>query len=279
MLYKICKTIYTCIKHYLYDFAYCRIKNFIYINCGTKKYTFDKSKHSDNFLSITSNNIKHDTKINKIVYCFWTGDNKLTDNRKKSLQKMKETIGVKIELVTKENLNRYIVPNYPLHPYFEYLSCVHKSDYLRCYFMHHHGGGYSDIKIPKHNWNAAFKQLTQSQAFILGYPEVRGYDSSAYTGELDKDLKKYWRALIGNCAYIARPYTPFTADWYAELHRRMDLYAPLLKKYPGNIYGDNKGYPIPWTGILGDIFHPLCFKYNSNILKSKELTLIFHGHR
>ena len=71
---------------------------------------------------------------------------------------------------------------------------------------------------------------------------------------------------MGNGAYIFRPQTPFTSEWYAELNRRLDFYAEDLKKFPGNIMGDNEGYPIPWTGILGTIFHPLCLKYSDKLM-------------
>lgn len=60
--------------------------------------------------------------------------------------------GVEVKLITPKNLNNYLLPDFPLHPAYDYLSLVHKSDYLRCYFMHFHGGGYSDIKPNYKNW-------------------------------------------------------------------------------------------------------------------------------
>ena len=49
--------------------------------------------------------------------------------------------------MNRENLSSWIAEKSPLHPAYNYLSSVHKADYLRCYLMHHHGGAYSDIKV------------------------------------------------------------------------------------------------------------------------------------
>jgi hypothetical protein len=94
-------------------------------------------------------------KVNKIIYCFWTGDNQLTPNRINGLKTMKENLNVDIKLIDKNNLNDYIIPEHPLHDGYKYLSLNHKSDYLRCYFMNFYGGGYSDIKpfSKENNWS------------------------------------------------------------------------------------------------------------------------------
>ena len=70
----------------------------------------------------------------------------MSDKRKKCLDSIKQNIGVKVILITPNNLDKYILKDYPLHKSYKYLSEVHKSDYLRTYFMHHYGGGYTDIK-------------------------------------------------------------------------------------------------------------------------------------
>ena len=95
----------------------------------------------------------------------------MSNNRRRGITSLQAVAGVPVVLVTPENLPQFIQPNAPLHPAFEYLSLVHKSDYLRCYFMHHLGGGYSDIKPCRHNWLASFEQLEASPAYAIGYPE------------------------------------------------------------------------------------------------------------
>ena len=68
------------------------------------------------------------------LYCFWTGTNPLTKNRKTNLKTLKNT-GFNVILVTPNNLDNYILNDYPLHRGYQYLSEVIKSDYLLCYFM------------------------------------------------------------------------------------------------------------------------------------------------
>ena len=62
--------------------------------------------------------------------------------------------GVDLVLVTPDNLGEWLVDDSPLHPAYEDLSLIHRSDYLRGYLMHHHGGGYIDIKQPLGSWVA-----------------------------------------------------------------------------------------------------------------------------
>ena len=213
------------------------------------------------------------------IYAFWTGHNPMSNNRRRGITSLQAVAGVPVVLVTPENLPQFIQPNAPLHPAFEYLSLVHKSDYLRCYFMHHLGGGYSDIKPCRHNWLASFEQLEASPAYAIGYPERKQDGLAQVDGVIQQDMNQYYSQIIGNCAYICRPDTPFTRAWYRELHRRMDFYADELKLHPGNTMGDNEGYPIPWTHILGDIFHPLNLKYMDKILKDSRLQPVCTDYR
>lgn len=243
-------------------------------------YTYKNNKYPDSFLSKFPK--KDTTELEdfpKIIYCFWTGTNKMSENRKAHFLAMEPTSKVEIKLITPDNLTNYIIPEFPLHPAFNYLSLVHKSDYLRCYFMHHYGGGYSDIKSAKHDWNNAFTSLTQSNKWAIGYREIKKKHVASVEGKVGKDIRTNYKRMIGNCAYIFRPHTPFTTEWYNELHRLMDLFAEDLKRFPGNTLGDNKGYPIPWTGILGNIFHPLCLKYSDKLVYTETLRPVTKDYR
>lgn len=195
----------------------------------------------------------------------------MSENRTAHYLQMQSISQVEIKLITPDNLTDYILPEFPPHPAFNNLSLVHKSDYLRCYFMHHYGGGYSDIKSPTNDWNEIFTALQQSKKWAIGYPEVKKKHVAKVEGKVGKGLRNNYKLLIGNCAYIFRPHTHFTTEWYNELHRLMDLYEKDLKQFPGNVMGDNEGYPIPWTGILGNLFHPLCLKYSDKLIYSKKL--------
>jgi hypothetical protein len=84
--------------------------------------------------------------VSNNIYCFWTGDNEMSQNRLDGLHNLQTVSECEVILVTPQNLNQYILPDAPLHPGYKYLSETHKADYLRTYFMHFYGGGYSDIK-------------------------------------------------------------------------------------------------------------------------------------
>ncbi len=214
------------------------------------------------------------------VYCFWTGDNELTPNRKRSLAEMERMLEVPVELITPQTLPRYIKPGFPLHPAYEYLSLVHRSDYLRCYFMHHHGGGYSDIKRPLGSWRSAFERLnSDSSRWLAGYPEIGANGVPNMPGRIGKDVKRNWSLLTGNGAYICKPLSPLTYEWHSEQNRRLDKYLEALKAAPGNILGDNPGYPIAWSEILAQIFHPVCLKYHERVMFSPDLLVEFTDYR
>ena len=106
------------------------------------------------------------------IYCFWTGSNEMSENRRRSLDSMEEITGCKVLCIYKDDIKKYIIPEHPLHEAYEYLSETHKADYLRTYFMHFYGGGYSDIKRSSGSWLKAFDDLENSDKWINGYSEI-----------------------------------------------------------------------------------------------------------
>lgn len=200
------------------------------------------------------------------VYCFWTDNNMMSDNRKLCLDSIYKNIGVNVILITPKNLNKYILESHPLHPGYKYLSSVHKSDYLRTYFMHHYGGGYTDIKMTNTNWTPYFNKLYNTLFLCLGYPEVKGGSSTNIN-------HKY---LIGNCAYIFKPNTVITNAWYSNMIKTMDNKYLELKQYPANNPRDYLGsiltnntiskYPLRWAELLCDNMHPVIYKYKKYVL-------------
>lgn len=133
------------------------------------KYIYRSDRYEDTFLINNSPcNSFQPLPVEEVVYCFWTGNNAMSEIRSNCFQTMLNTVGVPVKLITPQNLNEYILNDYPLHPAFENLSLVHKSDYLRCYFMHHYGGGYADIKRQDHSWSASFREFNSSAAWVMG---------------------------------------------------------------------------------------------------------------
>ena len=262
------------------------IKNNVYFIISLLfPYNYINKKYSQEFMKKKQKSsppkIIH-TKINKIIYMFWTGTNEITPNRMQGIDSLKKNAEIPVRIITPKNLCKYILPDDPLPSAYEKLSLNHRSDYLRAYFMYHYGGGYADIKRYAHSWKEAFNELDDSDAYVLGYPEVN-YCGAANIKEdkiLAKDLEIYWRLLIGNGAFICRPHTPFTEEWYSETKRRLLLYSDQLSKHPAKgIFGENKDYPLPWTYLQGEVFHPLCLKYNNKILRNKKIKPSFVNYR
>ena len=211
------------------------------------------------------------------VYCFWTGTNELNENRIHCLNQLYHTCGFNLFLVDPSNLHHFILPDHPLHPAYEYLSQTHKADYLRTYFMHFHGGGYSDIKETTGSWVDACTELVKNEdKWICGYPEIS--NGVAYEPVSDK-----WYELIGNCAYICKPQTKLTFEWYSEMLALLDTKLERLRLFPathpqqeGNSSPDYNGYPIEWNEMLGRIFHKVAYKYKEHLLNHLPICVFTH---
>jgi hypothetical protein len=202
------------------------------------------------------------------IVCFWTGDNPMSSYRQSALRNLIETSEANILLVTKDNLSDFILDTNPLHPAYTYLSNVHKSDYLRTYFMHFYGGGYSDVKGTHGSWKACFERMndpSNSDTYICGYPEIEG-------GVAAREYANYWNELIGNGCYICKPNTPLTKEWYENMIALLDTKLENLKQHPATDFRDCKelgnGYPIEWNEMLGRIFHKVCYKYRKHLDRS-----------
>lgn len=223
------------------------------------------------------------------LYLFWTGDNPLSDHYERSLESMTNT-GLEPVLITGRNLHD-VVPKDRLHPAYPYLNLAHRADYLRCYVMKHHGGAYSDLKYPPTSWIPAFDALeSDPDAWASGYRETspRGvadlYMSSRQLKEglianiqaqvRWRRLQWHYKTLIGTCAFIFKPNTPLVDAWWQALNERLDALHPRLERHPANypkeqpgaVYeGERSRYPVPWTYLLGDILHPLAFRYSEHL--------------
>lgn len=207
------------------------------------------------------------------IYVFWTGTNEMSKNRMDCVEQLRDTSGAEVMLVTPENLPSYILRTAPLHEAYQYLSETHKADYLRTYFMNFYGGGYSDVKKTTGSWIGAFEDLERGDYWINGYPiDHREVAYPPLIGEAD--------SLIGNAAYISKPETPLTIEWYSEMMYLLDKKLTRLKKFPATFPQDHSGrgfglfyqegfskYPIGWNEMLGNIFHRVSYKYRHKILK------------
>jgi len=219
--------------------------------------------------------------VPKKLYCFWTGNNPMSEKRKTCLKNLEKT-GMEVILVTSENLPQYLVE--PLHRCYKYLSETHKADYLRTYFMHFHGGAYCDIKTPTKDWIAAYNELLKDKTkYANGTKEIGGGVPDIHGDlALNEILQREFDKLISLGGFIFRKNTPYTQEWYKNLMIKMDQIADKLEKYPSTCpqqtYSDGYPYPLRWAELLGEIFHPVCYKYKDRILQTVP-PLIYTDYR
>lgn len=215
------------------------------------------------------------------LFCLWTGTQPLPKARKDGLQSLREkNTGIDVITVTPENIDRFIVPEHPIPREYYNLSLVHRSDYLRAYLMHHHGGAYSDIKRVNCGFQRALDALNSDpDAWLIGYRE-RGSDRvGGRDARLGPELRRRFRSLAGAGAFACRPRTPFTAEWLREIERRLAYYSEELAMNPGDTFGRNAGYPIQWIELGMDVMYPLELKYFEHVRFDDSILPELGGHR
>lgn len=210
------------------------------------------------------------------LYCFWTGNNEMSPQRKRCLELLSYT-EADIVLITDKNLHEYVKYD-PIHEAYPYLSETHRADYLRTYFMHFIGGGYSDIKVPGGSWSSAFEEIeTSDDIYCVGYREINAGSVEPYVPQIVQDN---WMKILGNGAYIFKADTEFTREWYGSCKKLLDDSIEQLKKYPAThprqtcsgIHGVGQmpgyEYPFRWGQLLSEIFHPICYKHRNKLSKN-----------
>ena len=132
-----------------------------------------------------------------------------------------------------------------------------------------------DVKRTTGAWSDAFDELESSEAWVNGYREQRPEDVAQVGGDLERLLKSRCADLLGCGAMICKPETPFTDRWFGEVEAELDQLLPALREHPAADPADQTGmfldsgpsqYPVRWTQVLGDIFHPLCLEHVDRLL-------------
>lgn len=215
------------------------------------------------------------------IFVCWTGDNPMSANRVRGLASLRSTNpDVDVVLVTQDNLEQWVLADHPLHSAYRNLSLIHRSDYLRCYLLHFHGGGYADLKPTRNSWAALFARMDASDAWMGGYRvPVRLMTPNDPDPAMERAMRACSELRLGQCAYLARPRTPLTAQWWRELNRRMDTYAAALAQDPGDAFGDNPGYPVPFNALLAQVVDPLQVKYREHLVYDPDLMPVLEGYR
>ncbi|PXW22421.1 glycosyltransferase family 32 protein [Paraburkholderia caballeronis] len=211
----------------------------------------------------------------RTVFCLWTGPEVMSANRIQALWSIFNQVACPVALVNQHCVEDWVKKDYPLHPAYPYLSSTHKSDYLRCYLMHHYGGGYTDIKITTTKWPRFFETLEHSGKLALGYTEL-AHGLPHVQGEFGDLLRRSHHELIGLCAFIFEKQSPLTEKWLNQVHDVLDRKLDDLQRFPASHPQDQAGvilpdgtkssYPLRWAEILGEILHPLMYEYRAELM-------------
>jgi len=218
----------------------------------------------------------HNNPVPKIVWCYWAGG-PMNDNRLRSIEMMRDYMGVTVCLITSKNLDSFVVEGFPLHDTFPYLSAVHQSDYLRIYLLHHYGGCWHDVKPIMTNYDRAWKEFDDQNVYLVGKPEIKGGPAKV----ADKNgvwMPDQWSELVATNRWIGRAGTPLSEELFCDANRFLDEKRENLKKCPAKSAYDKKNehfwgkfiknqYPLPWT-VFGNLFHPLNYKFKQHIKRT-----------
>jgi len=224
------------------------------------------------------NNIKKVNGVPEVVFIIWFGNN-ISDNRLAALNSLINNIGIPYILITDNNYQSFVLNNYPLHEAWNYLSGVHKADYLRCYLLHHYGGGYHDIKYRDKGWNNQWNSFSDKNVWIKSRKEKqKGWVAYDVDNPDTKWLQNHYKELGTMSWCICKPNTSYTTELIDKIHYKLDFHLINLKKNPSAIqsgyYHKNpfkkiddieNNYPIRWLEILGELYHPLMYKYKQHL--------------
>jgi len=92
-------------------------------------------------------------------------------------------------------------------------------------------------------------------------------------------IQERFRELIGNGAYICKPKTPLTTQWYNEMIKLLDTKLEMLKKYPSTFPQDRSEvsggkYPLGWVELLGSIFHRTSYSHINKLMNTLPFFLL-----
>jgi hypothetical protein len=212
--------------------------------------------------------------VEKKIFLIWFG--KLNSTRELAIKSFRGRSGCEIVLITEENFKNFECKEYPIHELFDKLSSVDKSDYLRAYLMYSYGGGYSDVKRCRFNWEKYFDQLNNnSEIFFLSCPLIDEHGITGFSQDPDvikKAKSEYYK--YASCAqFIFKPKTNTAKQWIDAINQKLDYVYDILKKNPalhpygdlGNTVGEIKidvsqlinDYPIKWMDLAGNIFYKI----------------------
>lgn len=226
--------------------------------------------------------------MKKVIFSAWMGPGEMSPARTNALLSLFQNTACANVHITRDTVQDWVHPNFPIHPLFGLLSAVHQCDYLRCYLLHVYGGGYADIKYTQKKWIDFFELLARSPAFGIGYTEIGPHGVARVGGALELEMMENYQEIIGVCAIIFRPRTDFTTEWFRRLNVLIDGKRDLLIQHPARHPQDRLGalfqdgsiseYPFRWTEVGGDVFHPLVYE-NRRFILHADMAPSFENYR
>lgn len=181
----------------------------------------------------------------------------MSQRRRRAADAMEKTLEVPVVLVTDNDLSSF-TSAWPVHPAVPFLTPVHRADYFRIYFLLHYGGGYSDIKNHVESWRPHFKKIIASPSvWMVGVPELKGMNADLPGDNFPPD---YYKKLMSNGWFIARPGNDFLCHVLKEQEVFLDTKLDALRAHPGTNLGRccvtaaeqrQHEYPIGWVELLG----------------------------
>lgn len=244
-----------------------------------RAFTYRPARYGDTFLTRTLV-VNEPSELPPRAFVVWTGDNPLTENRARNLEVIRSRIGLPVELVTPSTIGDWLVGGEPLHPAYEHLSLIHRSDYLRGYLMHHHGGAYLDIKAPLQSWAGSYEDMrSDPDAWAMSFSASHANWPAKLRGRIGRDIIVRYRMIFGNSGFMMRSHTSLTAEWMAEMDRRLDDAQEELARHPGGVYGEGPGYPLSWNDLLARVLDPLNLKYLRHVRFDERMMLDLQNYR
>jgi hypothetical protein len=242
----------------------------------------EQYKTFEKYMKKNMNDIETINSVPKVVFICWFGTMddpfpKMSENRFSVFQSLVANIGVPVILITQTNINHFIKEGYPLHKSFQYLSGVHKSDYIRCYLLYHYGGGYHDVKHRIETWKDCWdtNNWTKNNKLWMYGRREKNPEAIAYPPGMQKVQSQY-KKMVTMGWIICKARTPFLAQLLTNIEQILEKHYNNLVKYPAKnptgYYSNaplelvpNNSYPIRWLEILGEIFHPLMITHCNHI--------------
>jgi hypothetical protein len=162
----------------------------------------------------------------------------------------------------------------PLHPAYEYLSLVHRSDYLRCELLHQYGGLYCDVDT------ICCGDLSGPLA------ELAGSDGSTPNSHDGRRHVPPCCAVLpgasmlhetGMNAGLFRRASTLTDCWREAMLSRLDSRLSALKEFRAQ-NDDPKEDALEWNELLRDLIVPLCATLEANP-QTAEAAVVRHTLR